>query len=129
MSVFALGAEEIDRYWSSFEDHLYRFERLGEISVTELRDDLKEKKKQLWGYQDGSTVLGIAITRVAGKTCEICGAVGTQRQAGQILELYAEIEAWAKSIGCERMRIVGRKGWLRVLVGYCVTGVRMEKEI
>ncbi len=40
-----------------------------------------------------------------------------------------EITAWAKSMGCNRMEIYGRKGWSRVLDGYSEGYVQLVKEI
>ena len=128
MSVFCVGSDEIDKYWSDFERHLERFERLGHINVEETRSDLRSARKQLWGYQTSDGVLGVCITRVAGETCEVCGAVGSASKS-QILEVYAAIEAWAREIGCTRMKVMGRRGWLRVLEGFIQTGIIAEKEL
>lgn len=39
---------------------------------------------------------------------------------GEILERMPGVEAWARDLGCDRMTLIGRKGWERVLapVGY-----------
>lgn len=129
MSVFCLGAEQIDNLWPEYEHHIYRMERLGYIGADELRDELKLSKKQLWGLQDNGKVAGICITRIAGKCCEIYAAVGAQSKRGQILELYNHVEQWARDIGCDRMRVIGRKGWMRMLSNYSQVGVVLEKEL
>jgi hypothetical protein len=128
MSVFCLGSDEIDKHWDTFKDHLYRFERCGEINVEEARSDLLTARKQLWGYQDDQRILGVCLTRIAGETCEICGAVGSGSKE-QILEMYAAIEKWAREIGCVRMKVAGRRGWLRVLEGFEQTGIIAEKQL
>ena len=129
MSVFALGPEQIDALWPEFEQHLERLQRLGHLNVEEAREDLKLAKKQLWGYHEDGRVIGVAITRVSMPFCEVFAAAGKQSRPGQIQELYAHIERWARTVGCARMRINGRKGWMRVLQGYAVTGYIMEKEL
>ena len=128
MSVFCVGSDQIDEYWGDFEPHLQRFERLGHINVIETRDDLRSSRKQLWGYQTDHGVLGVCITRVAGQTCEICGAVGSASKQ-QIVEVYLAIERWAREIGCTRMKLMGRRGWLRVLDGFTQTGIIAEKDL
>jgi hypothetical protein len=45
------------------------------------------------------------------------------------LDLLAPIEDWASAEGCDAMRIMGRKGWARVLPDYRVKRVVLEKEI
>jgi hypothetical protein len=130
MNLFCLGSAQIDALWDEFAHHVYRLERLGHLDAEELRDDLKQQKKQLWGAQENGKVLGIAITRIGGGTCEIYAAAGTQTAAGQITSLYERIEQWAREKGCVRMKIVGRKGWLRMLKGYRpAKAVILEKEL
>lgn len=129
MSVFCLGSDQIDDLWFEFAQHLQRLQRLGHLNAEETREDLKLAKKQLWGYQEEGRVIGIAITRVSLPFCEVFAAAGKQSRPGQIQELYEHIERWARTVGCARMRINGRKGWMRVLQGYSVTGYIMEKEL
>jgi len=129
LSVFCLGSDEIDKYWDEFSRHVYRLERLGHLGAEELRADLKERKRQLWGYHVDGRIIGIAITRVTPNTCEIVGAAGTSTARGQIQELYEHIERWARENGRIRMRVIGRKGWLRVIAGYTQTGIVMEKDL
>ena len=45
------------------------------------------------------------------------------------LDLLAPIEDWARSEGCDAMRIMGRRGWIRVLPAYRLTRVVLEKEL
>jgi hypothetical protein len=45
------------------------------------------------------------------------------------LDLLALIEDWAKSEGCDAMRIMGRRGWSRVLPAYRLTRIVLEKEL
>jgi hypothetical protein len=132
VNLFCLGPEQIDVLWDEFSTHIYRLDnlgRLGHLSVDELRDELKLAKRQLWGIQDDGRVIGIAITRIGGRCCEIYAAAGTQTARGQIQALYERIEQWARDIGCLRVRIVGRRGWLRALKGFQVKDVVLEKEL
>jgi hypothetical protein len=133
VNLFCLGSEQIDSLWDEFSAHVYRLEnleRLGHLSADDLKEELKLSKKQLWGIQEDGRVIGIAITRIGGRTCEIFAAAGTQTQRGQIQALYTEIEKWARAEGCVRMRIIGRRGWMRMLKGYQPTrDVILEKEL
>lgn len=130
MSVFCLAPEQIEGLWGEFEQHVFRLERLGHVDAKELRDDLKAAKRQLWGYQESDgRVIGICVTRVTQTTCEIVAAAGTQTARGQIQQLYEHIERWAKELGLVRIRVIGRKGWLRSLNGFSQTGIVMEKDL
>jgi hypothetical protein len=133
MNVFCLGPEQIDSLWDEYAHHLERLELRGDCLAIDIRDDLRFARKQLFGYQQDGKVLGVAITRIAdtprGRMCEIYGAAGTELVRGQIDEIMNEIERWAAAIGCTRVRICGRKGWLRRLNGFQQTGIIMEKQI
>lgn len=41
--------------------------------------------------------------------------------------LLAEIESWARGIGCKKVLFTGRKGWARRIADYKVTTITMEK--
>ena len=43
--------------------------------------------------------------------------------------LYPDIEAWGKKIGCHRMIAYGREGWLRALGGWCKHGTQRVKSL
>jgi hypothetical protein len=131
VSVFVVPAAQVDALWDEIAPHLYRLQARGQIDAEEVRADLKAERKQLWGYQDAERVIGVVITRVTkGGACEIYGAAGTQSAPGQIQELHDAIERWAKSIDCKRLRLQGRKGWLRVLKGYTRSpDIILEKEL
>ena len=46
-----------------------------------------------------------------------------------LLPMHDTIVSWARANGAERMDIVGRAGWLKVLPGYKRGGVWMTKDI
>ncbi len=134
MSVFCLGSEQIDNLWPEFGHHLERLERETQIVLAEsLREDLKSAHKQLWGFQDGQRITGVAITSIyktpRGSVCEVVGACGTESASGQIEAIIKGIEAWAHEVGCTRVRFGGRRGWSRKLKGYEQVGIILEKEI
>lgn len=127
MNVFCLGPEQIDALWGEYAHHLYRLEREGGLPAEEVRADLRDATYQLFGLQDGPRITGVAVTRITGRTCEIVGAAGSASY-DDMRELHSQIESWAKGIGCSRMRLRGRKGWLKVL-NYRQTGIVAEKEL
>ena len=67
------------------------------------------------------------ISSEAGRGCiiAVCGGSDMKRW----LPLIEQIEAYAKHEGCKRVRIYGRKGWLRVLDGYDEKHIIMDKEL
>jgi hypothetical protein len=134
MRVFCLGADQIDGAWQDFAHHLVRLELESKLLLASaLRQDLKDARRQLWGYQDGAGITGVAITEVydtpAGKACEVVGACGTESARGQIDAILDEIRSWAKGLGCTRVRFGGRPGWKRRLKGFKQVGIILEQEI
>lgn len=57
----------------------------------------------------------------------ITACSGAQRE--RWLPLFARIEKYAKDEGASRIRIYGRRGWERALVGYRVEHVILERAL
>lgn len=68
-----------------------------------------------------------ATTHLSRNVCTITACSGNQRE--RWLPLLAKIEKYAKDEGCHTMRLGGRKGWERVLTGYRVEHVILEKAL
>jgi hypothetical protein len=90
-------------------------------------------RAQLWVAcnSEGSEIAAATVTELhqpqRRKYCVIvaCGGYDMTRW----LHLLAPIEDWARAEGCDAMRIMGRKGWARVLPDYNVNRIVLEKEI
>jgi hypothetical protein len=66
---------------------------------------------QLWMLGDSAAVTEIvSYPRV--KACRMWLAAGNLEE---ILEIERQIEDWARGIGCARLEMIGRKGWLKKL--------------
>jgi len=80
---------------------------------------------------DARAIAAACVTELqivgARKLCLIvaCGGHGMR----QWLPLLAPIENYARAEGCAAMRIMGRAGWARVLKGYRVKRVILEKRL
>ena len=71
-----------------------------------------------------------------GNSAAIAAADGNTLRIGlaggdiyELLEIESEIEIYAKAEGFERLEIMGRPGWERVLEGYEKVAVLMRKEL
>lgn len=60
------------------------------------------------------------------KSCRIWLAGG---EMDELINIYPKIQKWAKSKGCKRMEILGRKGWKRVHKDHKEEAVLLTKEI
>ena len=62
-----------------------------------------------------------------GPILEITACAGAQME--RWFDLRHKIEAYAKAEGCKRARLIGRKGWERMLKDYKVEYVILEKSL
>ena len=92
----------------------------------------KSRDCQLWSYHDGEEFRGVVATRIhqttLGQMCSLWVCIGLD--ATELMEgVHAEIEQWARGIGCYAMEIVGREGWQKKLPGYTRKAVVLEKRL
>lgn len=127
MRLFALTAAESQLYWDDYSHHLERLEHeRGGRTAKQIKDAAGKEMMQVWGLQDADEVHGIAVTEIietaSGRVCCICAACGTVRKPMQE-RLLDEIGKWAAEIGCVKVEIQGRKGWLRYFPRFKQTGI------
>lgn len=85
----------------------------------------------VWLALDGKELRAAAVTELAvtewGKSCTIvaCGGNGMR----EWLPLITGLEKYAIAEGCGVMRIVGRKGWARMLPEYGARVIILEKDL
>lgn len=131
LRLFALDASQVSETWEDYAHLFERFERkFGDISASQICDAARLGTMQLWGLQDEDEVHAVVATeicRTAGAPlCVIRIACGGARVPMQE-RLLDEIGKWAShEQGCERVRIYGRRGWLRRFPRFKQTGVIAE---
>jgi hypothetical protein len=85
----------------------------------------------LWLAWDGKAILAAAVTELTSrdgvKLCTIVACGG--REFARFGPLIGGLERYARAEGCARMRICGRKGWVRLLPDYSVQRVIIEKAL
>ena len=100
-------------------------------AFADIEADILAGRSLLWVAWNGRAIRAAAATILidteCGKVCiiTVCGGNDMKRW----LPLIGQIESYADREGCARIRIFGRKGWLRVLDGYKQRHVIMDKEI
>jgi hypothetical protein len=100
-------------------------------AFADIEADIFAGRSLLWMAWNGRAVESAAATILVnseiGKVCiiTVCGGSGMKRW----LPLIEQIEAYARDECCKRVRIYGRKGWLRVLDGYEGKHIIMDKEL
>ena len=100
-------------------------------AFADIEADVLAGRSLLWIAWNGSVINAAAATILInseiGKVC-IIAACGGRDMKGW-LRLIGQIENYAKDEDCVRVRIYGRKGWLRVLEGYDSKHVIMDKNL
>jgi hypothetical protein len=118
----------IDEIWPHAK-HLIRcaIEHTGLSEFDPVERDVLDGKQLLWLAWNGQEIEAAAATQLTGKVCVLTACAGHNRE--RWIPLFAQIEKYAKDEGCSTMRIYGRKGWERVLDGYHVEHVILEKAL
>jgi hypothetical protein len=100
----------------------------GTHTYADVVQDLDTGKSQLWDTDQAAVVTEIHVSPRA-KTCHLFLAGGDLNELERILRV---IERWAKSEGCTRMSLAGRRGWERTFLrgeGYAPAWTVMTKEL
>lgn len=108
--------------------------RTGFALFSDLQRDILTGRSLVWLAWNGESIEAAAATELhptdGGLVCAIRACGGSDdADIKQWLPLLERIEQFAKAEGCARMRLVGRKGWLRVLEDYREKHVVLEKEL
>lgn len=126
-------AGQIDQAWPYARDLIARamVRGGGASDFARVEREVLSGLQVLWLAHAGGKIEAAAVTQLISvdgrKICIIvaCGGIGRARW----LPLIAQIEDHAKTEACSAMRVAGRPGWQRVLKGYGVKYVTLEKEI
>src|SRR6185437_5610275 len=118
MRVFhCMTGEGIAQCWEDFLPFFEAFEKGGsDLSVDEAYRKAKAAHLQVWGLQDDTEIRGIVTTEVIhtahGLVCVITMAQGSAPEESKHA-LMEDIVRWAREMGCRRVRLQGRPGWMR----------------
>lgn len=126
--------EDVEYWWPLLEPLLNRAcERDGsDLSIEELQERAFADDVRLWFAEiDGRIVASMAtgeITMGAERAVHIFALAGDEMDEW-LGPLLKEFERLARINGISRVRLNGRPGWSRVMSGYRVTSVILEKHI
>lgn len=131
MRFTGILSHEVPDYWPLVGHFIESGLGEGE-SLDDLYQEIVSRTAQLWVAHDDETIVAACVTELptigTRKVCNIraCGGTRMKEWAG----FMPVIEAWALHNGCSAMRFPEvRKGWERVLTGFRVTRVTLEKEL
>ena len=100
----------------------------GTHTLNDLADGVASGGFQLWAGQT-AVVLTEIITYPQSRTLHYFLAGG---KMPELMKMQPDIEAWARQLGCNRITLAGRRGWLRSFLkdeGYAEKWTVMAKDI
>lgn len=127
--LICVDPARVSEFWPYVKMMIRRAAKRGGGDYAQIKHDVLGGLDLLWLAFDGEKVIATAITSLTTicgkKICIIaaCGGAGWDR-FGHLIE---GLETYAKNEGCVAMRIYGRAGWRRLLSGYGVHSVVLEK--
>lgn len=129
--LICVAPDRVSEFWPHVESLIRSAIERTELSdPRDIENDILNGRSLLWIAWTGVIEAAAAsqIVRVGNtKVCIITACGGSNRE--RWLPLIEGIENYAREEGCSRSRIYGRKGWLRVLDGYEIKNVVMDKEL
>jgi hypothetical protein len=127
VDLLCVNPADIHKTWPLARDLIRAaIERTDLSDFADIESDVLEGRQLLW-LAISDHVEAAATTHLSRNVCTLVACSGHQRE--RWLPLFARIEKYAKDEGCSAMRIFGRKGWERVLDGYRVEHVVLEKAL
>ena len=130
--LVCVDPERVHQIWPHVRDLLKAACRRTNLNAfADIEADIRSGRSLLWLAWNGRAIEAAAATILinsdTGRVCiiTVCGG----REMNRWLPLLAEIEAYARREGCTRVRIFGRKGWLRVLDDYEQKHIIMDKDL
>jgi hypothetical protein len=88
----------------------------GAFDLEYVKTKVFTNQAQLWPGQNSAVVTRLETHPSGLLTCLLWLAGGDD--LSELKALEKAISAWAKAMGCERMEIIGRRGWLKALDDY-----------
>ncbi len=127
VQLICVDPEKVFDFWPFARPLICQaLERTRLSNIEDIESEVLDGKQLLWlAWSDH--IEAAATTQLAAGVCTLTACAGHQRE--RWLPLFAQIEKYAQDECCSTMRIFGRKGWERVLNGYRVEHVILEKDL
>ena len=118
-ALIPVPSRSVGGAWDKSSPYLKRAldESEGDYTLGDVRRMLDAAEGQLWTVYENGVMSGAGVTKTVkgkvGLVCELWLYAGAL--PSNFLELLGEVETWAQAVGCVRMRVFGRRGWVRKL--------------
>lgn len=130
--LICCAPDKAHHFWHVVEGMIDRGYAPGDdIMPKDLLERIEANHVQLWlAVKDGLILAAMTTELVpmrSGLACWMCQCGG--EHLPDWVHLHKEIEEFAKREGCVKVILRGRAGWMRLLDGYRVRTVQLEKAL
>jgi hypothetical protein len=131
MELCCVDPARIPAIWPHVSSLIREAMRRGDLSsFVAVEHAVRVGNALLWIATDGASIQAAAVTELQQtewrKVCNIVACGGNDR--GRWIRLIEGIEKFARAEGCSAVRVIGRKGWSRVLKDYRTHRIVLEKD-
>jgi len=126
--IFQAPHWDVANLWPRVSGCLQKaLDRQTEWRLADIREQLLAQRMQLWLVPWDLVVVTQIQTYPGARICMLvlCGGEGLMQHRDEL----GEIERWAKALGCEEMRLMGRRGWGRVYLDYEEIATVMRRKL
>lgn len=119
-SVLRLNPDQVLRFWPQIEGALDAAPELwqGTFSKEMMLAGVEQGAAQIWAVGKGTTVYLVLLTQIfntpVDRVLQVVWAWGNGLRAA-MPQLDAELDRFAERSGCQRIEVIGRKGFERML--------------
>jgi hypothetical protein len=133
VEIVCVDPKYVHQIWPHAKEFIHTaVARTGLAKFELVEKDVLEGAQLLWIAWDNK-IQGAATSRLADngmrKVCEITACGGDRNRSDEWLHILGPIEKYAKDEACSSMRVIGRKGWERVLKTYHPEYIILEKSL
>ena len=127
MHLICVAPDKVEEIWPHVRSIVKRAIDRGHTDWDFLERNLFSGAWLLWLAWDGKEIKGAVVTALVKDACELVACAGNDFRGW--IHLIAGIEDYARNEGKKTMRLIGRRGWSRVLGDYKPTLVMLEKKL
>ena len=131
--IWTVPGEKVGQYWPDIIKFLLMIED-PEWTTDEVYEQIVNKEAQVWGVVTDGEINGIWITKIIegrdryGLVWISAGRGNERVSLSEGIALFLTCtEQWFKEKGCRYVKIVGRRGWMKVLPGFKEHAVELRK--
>jgi hypothetical protein len=136
LTLGCVSPQQIEQFWPYVKELIDKalLSGIGDLTLEEIHRRLIAKQSQLWVVvrdSEQTEIVAAATTEIhilpKFKILLITACAGKDLRKWE--RFITELEAFGAREGCKKLRIYGRKGWVKILSGYSQPWIALERTI